>query len=77
MNTIEITTEARLAGGLRDMVDSMTGKRRIGMVYFQKMENGAFLPRVLLDSTDKDFLKEAIKKQIIYVPLLKITAETT
>lgn len=59
------------------MVDSMTGKRRIGMVYFQKMEDGHFLPRVLLDSTDKDFLKEAIKKQIIYVPLQKITAETS
>lgn len=59
------------------MVDAMTGKRRIGMVYFQRMEDGNFLPRVLLDSTDKDFLKEAIKKQIIYVPLQKITAETS
>lgn len=77
MDKIEIKTEARLAAGLRDMVDAMTGKRRIGMVYFQRMEDGNFLPRVLLDSTDKDFLKEAIKKQIIYVPLQKITAETS
>lgn len=77
MSNIKITTEARLANGLRDMVDSMTGKRRIGMVYFQKMEENMFLPRVLLESTDKVFLKEAIKKQIIYVPLIKTTAETT
>ena len=77
MNTIQITTEAKLAGGLRDLVDPLTGKRRIGMVYFQKMEGNKFLPRVLLDSTDKDFLKEAINNQKIYVPLIKTTAETT
>lgn len=75
MNTITIQTEAKLASSIREMVDPITGKRRIGMVYYQKLSDGGLIVRSLSDETDKEFLLNGIKNQIIYLPLKIITAE--
>jgi hypothetical protein len=75
MNTITIQTEAKLASSIREMVDPITGKRRIGMVYYQKLSDGGLIARSLSDETDKEFLLNGIKNQIIYLPLTIITTE--
>lgn len=55
----------------------MTGKRRIGLIYYQQLEDGNFIARCLTEQTDKDFLQKAITNKKIYVPILKTTVETT
>jgi hypothetical protein len=77
MTEITIQTKVKPATGLREMVDSMTGKRRIGLIYYQQLEDGNFIARCLTEQTDKDFLQKAITNKKIYVPILKTTVETT
>lgn len=77
METLTLNTEVKLASSIREMVDPMTGKRRIGLVYYQKLSDGGLVARALSEATEKEFLLRGIQEQIIYLPTKIITAENT
>lgn len=77
MDTIKIETEAKVVTTIREMVDPMTGKRRKGLVYFQKLSDGGLVARTLSEDTEKEFLLRSIKEQKILLPVQNIIAETT
>ncbi|WP_288370365.1 hypothetical protein [uncultured Algoriphagus sp.] len=77
MDTIKLETEVKVATSIREMVDPMTGKRRIGLVYYQRLSDGGLIARSLSEATDKNILKRGITERKIYLPVKIITAETT
>jgi hypothetical protein len=77
MEKIKIEVEAQLAKSIREFVDPMTTKRRIGLVYYQKLSDGGLIARSLSHETDKDHLIQMMRQQKIYIPTNKIIAENT
>lgn len=75
MKTITINLTVHQAAGLRDFIDTMTGKRRVGMIYYQQLSDGGLVCRCLTEQTDKDNLLEMIRSQKIYIPESLTTAE--
>jgi hypothetical protein len=67
MKTLSISLTVQQAQGLRDFIDPMTGKRRVGMVYYQQLSDGGFIPRCLSELTDKDNLLNMIRAERIYI----------
>ena len=74
---LTLSLTVRQAIGLRDFIDTMTGKRRVGMVYYQELSDGGLVSRCLSDQTDKDQLIEMIKAQKIFITKSITTAERT
>jgi hypothetical protein len=77
MANLKIETEAKVVTSIREMVDPMTGKRRKGMVYYQKLSDGGLVARSLSEDTEKEFLLRSIKEQKILLPVQIIIAETS
>jgi len=77
MDTIKIETEAKLASSIREMVDPMTGKRRIGLLYYQRLSDGGLIARSLSEATTKEFLITGIAERKIFLPVQTIIAENT
>lgn len=77
MKQLTIQLTVRQATGLRDFIDTMTGKRRIGLVYYQQISDGNLISRCLSEQTDKDNLLEMIRSQKIYIPESITTAEAS
>lgn len=75
METITITTQAKAISSIREMVDPMTGKRRIGLLYYHRLPDGGIVSHTLSEATSKEFLVENIREQRIYLPVHPITAE--
>lgn len=75
MKTITIETEAKPASGIRDLIDPMTLKRRVGMVYYQDLGDG-LIARTLTEETNKDFILKLISEKRLYIPIKTIIAET-
>lgn len=48
--------------------------RRIGLVYFQQLGDG-FIPRVITEATNGQWIKQAVKEGKIYVPKETVKAE--
>lgn len=77
MKTLIIETEAKVVTSIREMVDPMTGTRRNGLVYFQKLSDGGLVARTLSEETVKEYLLRSIEEQKILLPIKNIIAETT
>lgn len=77
MATLKIETEVKVATSIREMVDPMTGKRRKGLVYYQRLSDGGLVARSLSEDTEKEFLLRSIKEQKILLPVQIIIAETS
>lgn len=77
MAIIKIETEVKVATSIREMVDPMTGKRRKGLVYYQRLSDGGLVARSLSEDTEKEFLLQSIKEQKILLPVQIIIAETS
>jgi hypothetical protein len=75
MKTITIQTEAKLATDLREFIDPLKMRKRIGMVYFQALSDGGLITRTISDETDKESLRTMIRDQKIFIPIKTITAE--
>lgn len=76
MEKVTIATEAKLAGSIKELMDPMTMKRRIGMVYYQHLDNGGLVARTLTEQTDGQFVRNLISMKKIYIPIQIIIAET-
>ncbi|GHB44618.1 hypothetical protein [Mongoliitalea lutea] len=76
MENLTIQTKAQLATSIKELMDPMTGKRRLGMVYFQRLEDGGLIARSVSLETDPDSVKQMIRNQKIYIPTKTIIAET-
>jgi hypothetical protein len=77
MENLTIQTKVQLAKSIKELMDPMTGKRRLGMVYFQRLEDGGLIARSVSLETDADSVKQMIRNQKIYIPISTIIAETT
>lgn len=77
MEHIKIITEVKLATDIREFVDPMLIKRRVGMVYYQRLSDGGFIPRALSEETETMVLINQIKHRQLYIPTEKIIAENT
>jgi hypothetical protein len=75
MDSITITTEAKMATNIREFIDPMAMRKRIGMVYFQRLSDGGYIHRTVSEQTDRDQLSAMIKEQKIYIPIQPITSE--
>lgn len=77
MAILKIETEVKVATSIREMVDPMTGKRRKGLVYYQRLSDGGLVARSLSEDTEKEFLLRSIREQKILLPVQIIIAETS
>lgn len=48
--------------------------RCIGMLYFQKLGDG-YIPRVISEATNGQWIRQKVKEGKIYVPIEKVKAE--
>jgi hypothetical protein len=77
MITETVELKLRRVEHIRELQTIEAGKyvRRIGMLYFQWMPDGGFIPRVVTNETDGEWIINLVNKKLIYVPVERITAE--
>lgn len=73
---VTIETKAKLAVSIKELIDPMTMRRRVGMVYYHQLENGGLIARTLTEQTDDKFVRQLVKQKRLYVPIETIIAET-
>lgn len=67
MSTITIQITVRPATRLLEFFDKLRDSRRIGMVYYQRLENGDFISRCITAETDTETLKTMIREGKVYI----------
>lgn len=55
---------------IRDLQEdtSLGWKRRIGQLYFQVLEDGQVIPRVITTATNGDWITKMIREGKLYIP---------
>ncbi|WP_057935838.1 hypothetical protein [Algoriphagus resistens] len=73
----ELTIKIKQAHNITELQELEAGEyvRRIGMVYFQLMDDGKYLPRCVTAHTNGKWLLSKLKQKRIYVPVEEIRAE--
>lgn len=78
MITETFTLTVRRVESIRELQQLEMGKyvRKIGQVYFQLVPGTmGFIPRVVTDQTNGEWLQSQVNKKLIYVPIEKTIAE--
>lgn len=72
----EIIIQLRQVQDLKELQQVKAGEwvRRIGLVYFQRLGEG-YIPRVITEATNGQWIKQAVKEGKIYVPKEDVKAE--
>ncbi|EMS34586.1 hypothetical protein C943_03273 [Mariniradius saccharolyticus AK6] len=71
-----IETEVKKAQSMRELMDPITMRRRLGLVYYQQLEGGGIIPRTVSADTDAEHVKTLISQGRLYIPIQTIIAET-
>lgn len=71
-----INLALRQVQDLKELQEVKAGEwvRRIGLVYFQRLGDG-YIPRVITEATNGQWIKQAVKEGKIYVPKEDVKAE--
>ena len=80
MITETITIQLKRIEHIRELQEISEGKyvRKIGLVYFQLVPGTmGFIPRVVTELTNGEWLQAQVNKKLIYIPIEKTTAEIT
>ena len=75
--TSELIIKIKQAQHITELQELEAGEyvRRIGMVYFQLMDDGKYIPRCVTSHTNGKWLLSQLKQKRIYVPIEEIRAE--
>lgn len=80
MITETITLQVKRVEDIREMQEQSGGNyiRKISLVYLQLIpKTMGFIPRVVTEHTNWQWLIHQVNKKLIYIPIEKTTAETT
>lgn len=75
MMKIELTIKQINSVSELKKFESGVFKRNIGLLYFQLMENNGFIPRVVTNETNGEWLIKMINQKRIFISDEKIKAE--
>lgn len=77
MNSQKITLEVVSLVSIRQLQVFEGGRwqRKIGAIYFHRLENGHFVFHIVSDKTNGDWLLDEFKKGNLYVPTEEIRPE--
>lgn len=75
--TDEITLKIKPAHSIKELQTLEGGEyvRRIGLVYFQLMPDGKYLPRCVTAHTNGEWLIGQLNRKLIFLPVDEIRAE--
>lgn len=76
MKNVTLKIECKPASSIRELMDSFTLKRKLGMLYFTTMTDGSIVARVVTEQTNPDHLRSQIEAGKLFIPNQTIKAET-
>lgn len=77
MVTDAIQLKLRRVESIRELQTIEGGQyvRKLGLLYFHRMPDGGYIPRVVTSETNGEWIISLVNKKLIYVPVEEVRAE--